>query len=261
MAPSPDDRFAVLVGRGSGNGWRPADLLDEEDDDEPRSRPVPTRTAVLAVLGVLVAGIVAFVLFAPGAGPVDVIGPDPVSATTAVDPAEAAGGPSAGPGGSGTAAATELTVHVVGAVEDPAVVTLPAGARVADALAAAGGATAEADTAAINLARALVDGEQIVVPVRGEQAAGAAPPVPAPPGAAPGAAPPGSPGGEPGTPVNINTADAAALDTLPGVGPATAEAIITHRTEHGPFAAVDDLVDVPGIGEATLARLRDLVTV
>lgn len=255
MAPSPDDRFALLVGRSSTHGWLPED--EPEEDPAPRSRPVPAKLAVLAVVGVVLAGIVAFVLLAPTEEPAELPAGDPVAASSTAG---------AGPGPA-SSAPTEITVHVVGAVVRPAVVQLPHASRVADALTAAGGPTGDADTSAINLARVLTDGEQIVVPVHGEDAPapGAAPAAPAAPPAAPPApgAPPAGPGPDPPGQalVNINTADAAGLDTLPGVGPATAEAIITHRTEHGPFATVDELIDVPGIGEATLARLRDLVTV
>lgn len=254
MAPSPDDRFALLVGRSSTHGWLPED--EPEEDPAPRSRPVPAKLAVLAVLGIVLAGIVAFVLLAPTEEPVELPAGDPVAASSTAG---------AGPGVA-SSAPTEITVHVVGAVARPAVVQLPHGSRVADALAAAGGPTGDADTSAINLARVLTDGEQIIVPAQGQDAPAPA----AAPGAAPDQAAPPAPGAPPGGPgpdppgqalVNINTADAAGLDTLPGVGPATAEAIITHRTEHGPFATVDELIDVPGIGDATLARLRDLVTV
>ncbi|QCP05939.1 ComEA family DNA-binding protein [Brevibacterium sp. CS2] len=254
MAPSPDDRFALLVGRSSTHGWLPEDE-EPEEDPAPRSRPVPAKLAVLAVLGVVLAGIVAFVVLAPTEEPADLPAGEPVAASSTAE-----SGPAAA-----TSAPVEITVHVVGAVARPAVVRLPHGSRVADALTAAGGPTDDADTSAINLARVLTDGEQIIVPAHGENPPGAAPAAPAAPPAVPPTpgAPPAGPGpGPPGQAlVNINTADAAGLDTLPGVGPATAEAIITHRTENGPFAAVDDLIDVPGIGDATLARLRDLVTV
>lgn len=149
-------------------------------------------------------------------------------------------------------ASATLLIHVLGAVEHPGVYELGSGARVVDAITAAGGLEDAADSSAINLARVLVDGEQIYVPELGETA----PPVPAE-GA--GAGPAGA--AEAGGLVNINSADAAELETLPRIGPAMAQRIIDHRTTNGPFTAVDDLTDVPGIGEATLAGLRDLVTV
>ncbi len=137
----------------------------------------------------------------------------------------------------------EIYVHILGQVARPGLYALPDGARAVDAVAAAGGFTPQADAAGINLARFVSDGEQIVVPAIGE--AGAA--------AAPGIAGDGR--------VNLNTADAAALDTLPGVGPATAAKILAWREQNGRFESVDDLLDVGGIGEAKLDAMRDLVTV
>ena len=141
-------------------------------------------------------------------------------------------------------------VHVVGAVLAPGVVELPAGARVSDALDAAGGATSEAVLAGVNLARLVVDGEQIVVPdaaavVAGESEAAAADPR--------------SPRGEAGGKTRLNTADAAELEQLPRIGPAIAQRIIEWRIEHGPYASVDALLDVPGIGVKTLDGFRDRV--
>ena len=140
-----------------------------------------------------------------------------------------------------------VVVHVAGAVLAPGVHELPPGARVIDAVEASGGLTPDADPGAVNLAAALVDGSQVYVPRIGE----VPPPQPAGPG-----------GGEAAAgPIDVNTADAALLETLPGVGPATAAAIIDHRERHGPFTSVDGLLDVRGIGEAKLAALRDLVRV
>ncbi|MFW6775496.1 helix-hairpin-helix domain-containing protein [Nocardioides sp. CPCC 205120] len=134
----------------------------------------------------------------------------------------------------------------------PGIVVLPAGSRVADAVEAAGGAPPDVDLTGVNLARPLVDGEQVLVGVEGAPAA-------PPPGV-------GGAGGAPGAPaagglVDLNTADEAALDTLPGVGPVTAQAIVEWRASNGGFTSVDELVEVDGIGEATLARLAPLVTV
>ncbi|MFI6424446.1 helix-hairpin-helix domain-containing protein [Promicromonospora sp. NPDC050880] len=151
-----------------------------------------------------------------------------------------------------SAPAGGLLVHVVGAVRKPGLVTVPDGARVADALRAAGGATDKADLTAVNLARTVVDGEQLVVPRPGETAPGPAPTA----GVAPGAAGTGGGSGA-GPTVDINTADALALDALPGVGPSIAQAIVEWRETNGPFADVDELEDVPGIGPATLDELRD----
>lgn len=147
-----------------------------------------------------------------------------------------------------------VVVHVAGRVRHPGIRELPLGARVADAIAAAGGPRSGVSLTTLNLARKLTDGEQVVV---------GAPP--ASPGSAAGPGPAGgatAPPQEPaGAPVNLNTADQAMLETLPGVGPVTAAAIVTHREENGAFTAVDQLIDVPGIGEATLAKLAPLVTV
>ncbi len=152
-----------------------------------------------------------------------------------------------GPTAPATAPTGQVVVDVVGAVAAPSVVRLAAGSRVVDALAAAGGATAEAHLGALNLARVLVDGEQIVVPAVGDQSAVAAP----------GSA------GAPATGddrVDLNAADAAALDAVPGIGPVLAGRIVAHR-EDGPFTSVDELADVAGIGPTLLDRLRDLVRV
>ncbi|SDS38924.1 competence protein ComEA [Paraoerskovia marina] len=142
-----------------------------------------------------------------------------------------------------------LVVHVVGEVAEPGLVDLAAGMRVADAIAAAGGPTSTADLAALNLAREIADGEQIYVPAPGEE-------VPVASGADPGSS------AEAGRPalVNVNTADAGALEGLPGVGPVLAARIVGHREDHGPFASVDELVEVSGIGDAVLEGLRDLAT-
>jgi competence protein ComEA len=140
----------------------------------------------------------------------------------------------------------EVVVHVVGAVTQAGVEHLPAGSRVVDALDAAGGTAPDADLARLNLAQVLDDGEQVYVARVGE-----VPPAPA--------ESPASAAG-PAAKINLNTASAEELDELPGVGPATAEAIIAAREDHR-FASVDDLLDVRGIGEAKLAELRDRATV
>ena len=142
-------------------------------------------------------------------------------------------------------------VHVSGAVRRPGLYALPPAARLVDAVAAAGGFAKDAARDGVNLARPVSDGEQVVVPRKGEQ------PVPGPGDAAPGAAP----GGAPGSKVNLNTADPAALDTLPRIGPAIAQRIVEWREQNGRFTSVEDLLAVPGIGEKMLASLRDLVTV
>lgn len=161
----------------------------------------------------------------------------------------------------------QVVVSVVGLVHKPGLATLAPGSRIADALTAAGGALDGADTVGLNLARPLVDGEQIVVglapptglPVLGSSV-GAVAPVPEAPATrtAPTAAGPEPQSGEP---VNLNTATVEQLDALPGVGPVTAAAIVAWRDNHGKFTHVDQLGDVDGIGPARLEKLRALVRV
>lgn len=130
----------------------------------------------------------------------------------------------------------QLVVNVVGQVPTPGLVTVPSGARVADALQAAGGANPGADLTALNLARKVADGEQIAVGI----------PVPLPEGPAT-------------APLNVNTATKDQLDTLPGVGPVTAQRIVDRRQKRGPFTSLEQLGEIEGIGDAKLAKLRDLV--
>jgi competence protein ComEA len=139
-----------------------------------------------------------------------------------------------------------VVVSVVGSVVRPGLVTLPTGSRVAAALDAAGGLTSDADPASVNLAAVVTDGEQIVVGAPGAATTSGDDP----------AAPAAAPGGR----VNLNTATAAELDALPGVGPVLAQRIVDHRKQ-GPFTSVDQLDDVPGIGPARAAELAELVTV
>ena len=139
-------------------------------------------------------------------------------------------------------------MHVAGAVRRPGLYRLREGSRVADAVARAGGATAKADTAAVNLAAPLADGIQVVVPSR---VAGVA-----------GAAATGQAGGgtAAGVRVSLSSASLAELDALPGVGPVTAQKIVDYRAAHGGFGSVDDLDAIPGIGPARLEQLRDVVS-
>lgn len=150
-----------------------------------------------------------------------------------------------------TSAAARVTVHVVGRVKHPGVLTLAGGSRVGDALDEAGGAASGADVSALNLARPLVDGEQVRVPAPGETPVA---PVPGP------TAPPGVPATGAGQ-VNLNTADPATLETLPGVGPVLAQRIVEWRTEHGRFTTIEELGEVSGIGEKTFEQLSSKVTV
>jgi competence protein ComEA len=170
--------------------------------------------------------------------------------TTASPSASVAGSSPSGSTGTSTGTVTgSVTVDVAGKVRRPGVATLPAGSRVVDALRRAGGARGGVDLTGLNLARVLVDGEQILV---GRARA------PAPGGLAASAsttAPPAT-----GALVNLNTATAEQLDTLPGVGPVTAQKILQWRSAHRAFSAVDELLEVDGIGEKTLADLAPLVT-
>jgi competence protein ComEA len=144
-------------------------------------------------------------------------------------------------------APTLILIDVAGWVRHPGVYEFVIGDRVIDALDAAGGARPGAELQALNLAAPLVDGTQVVVPKHGETpVVGVAP---------------GTEGGSAGALVNVNTATADELESLPGIGAVTAQAIIDYRTENGPFSSVDELLDVSGIGDVTLANIRELVTV
>lgn len=149
-----------------------------------------------------------------------------------------------------------FTVHVVGAVRRPGVYVLDSGARVVDAVRAAGGLLGDALESAVNMARPVVDGEQIAVPDKDDPNA-----VDTAASSGPGAtSPSGGNGSAPGAaPIDLNSADAAALDTLPGVGPSTAQKIVADREANGPFASVEDLGRVSGIGPKKLEQLQGLV--
>lgn len=153
------------------------------------------------------------------------------------------GAPVATPDSIGTPRTVSLEVHVGGWVVAPGVVSIPEGSRVADAVAAAGGMRPGAAADGINLASPVSDGDQVIVP--------------GPDGSGGGEAQGGSGSGD--GPIHLNTATAVELQELPGVGPVLAERIVAHREANGRFETVEDLLDVPGIGEAKLAALRDLV--
>lgn len=206
-------------------------------------RPGVVAVVGVAVVVVVVAGLLLF--RRPSAPPPEVVLPraDATASPTTVE---------AGEGNSHQGAET-VTVHAAGALVRPGVYVLPADARVADAVTAAGGASPDADLDQLNLATRLGDGDRVYVPRKGEAAV-----------------PPGGPAGSPSgggsattraQVVDLNTATADQLEGLPGVGPSLAAAIVEHRTRHGRFRTVDDLVDVPGIGPAKLAALRPLVRV
>lgn len=185
----------------------------------------------VALCGCVVATLVALRLPLVPTG--DASAAVPVDATAAVEPV-------AGP----------VLVHVAGAVRDPGVVELAAGDRVADAIEAAGGVLPEASVAALNLARPLVDGEQVVVPTTAEVTDGGD-------GSVSAGSDPYLPDGR----LDLNRATAAELEELPGVGPVLAGRIVAYRDEHGPFGDPVELRAVSGIGESTWASLRDLVGV
>lgn len=155
------------------------------------------------------------------------------------------GGTNGLPAGETETAAKLIVVHVVGAVQNPGVYHLPAGSRVYQALAQAGGEIEGADMERINLAQPLVDGQQVYLPLQG--AAGAGEPQPM--------------GGVASGKVNINTADKDELENLPGIGAVKAQSIINYRQQHGPFQRAEDLLEVSGIGDKTLADIKELITV
>ncbi|OII35088.1 hypothetical protein BIU98_03920 [Curtobacterium sp. MMLR14_010] len=243
------------------------------------------RAALVVAAVVVVIALVVIVLGARGSGAGGVT--SVTGAASAVASVPAGGGAGAGAGAasasgrplgpSASASASvppSVVVHVLGAVAHAGVVTVPGGGRVTDALEAAGGASGDADLARLNLARPLVDGERLYVPRVGEGdvpqaleadgggAAGAAGSAGA--GAGPGAGAgsgPGMSGAAASDVVDLNTADQATLETLPGIGPGLAQRILAWRDEHGRFSAVEDLLDVSGIGDGRFAELQDRVRV
>ncbi|WP_404383595.1 ComEA family DNA-binding protein [Knoellia locipacati] len=247
------------------------------------ARWVPSRSAAAAVLAVIVVVVLVFGvrLWLAGSGGGDVVGvrspggadPSGVSRGTSTmsraSPAgSTTGSPDAGGGAAGavgsagaaSGAAGILVIHVVGQVRTPGVYRMSVGARVGDAVTAAGGAKTGADLAAVNLARVLVDGEQVVVPRPGEAVAAPGAGVAGQTGGAGGAGGVAGSAGSAGGKVALNSADLSALDTLPGVGPVLAQRILDWRTEHGRFTSVEELGEVSGIGEKLLAQLTPKVT-
>ncbi|HEX6312576.1 MAG TPA: ComEA family DNA-binding protein [Acidimicrobiia bacterium] len=245
---------------------RPAStgVLDRALDRLHAWRTDPRMGVGALVVVALVAGFVWYRvgMASGGAGPgpaaeateVPAGGSDPVADPAAGgDPTRA--DPTGDPTGTDPGAAGRVTVHVAGAVLRPGVVELGAGARVIDGIEAAGGGLPEADLDRLNLAAPLGDGQRVLVQRIGD------PPAPADPGSAGG----GSAGaGDPGAtnqPVNLNTATTEQLETLPGIGPVLAEAIVAERDRRGGFRSVNELRDVRGIGDQRFADLEGLVTV
>ena len=220
-------------------------------------RWAPARRAVIGLAVVLLVAVLVAVLIVWRAQPSAEAAPvvrRSAATTSAVTPSVATPVAASGNTATGAPAPVDVVVHVVGAVQRPGLVHLPVGSRVADAVSAAGGTTPDARGASVNLARLLVDGEQLVVQRRGRPAL-----VPAPGAAAPGLE--SGAGTAPTGPVDLNSATQEALDALPGIGPVLAQRILDWRTANGRFSSVDELGEVSGIGEATLADLRPVVTV
>jgi competence protein ComEA len=163
------------------------------------------------------------------------------------EPVPAVAAPAAGSAFAATPSPATIVVSVIGRVQRPGLVRLPYGARVADAIEAAGGVLPGTDLGFLNLARKVVDGELLAVGI-----------APSAPGGAAGTA--GAPGGPPGL-INLNTATVAELDTLPGVGPVLAQRIVEHRSRTGGFRSVEELRKVEGVGDARFEQIKDLVTV
>jgi competence protein ComEA len=279
----PDDdetmvrqRLSRLLGRASEPLPRPAAGLTglntgqvgpaPVDDDDPAEVPAtpgrligsgafdPGRRGVKALAVVAAVVVLGAAVWAwrsrPQTEPVAAADPPVASLQPAADRPS----PSAGPG-----TAEMVVVAVAGRVRRPGLVRLPAGARVADALDAAGGALPGVDVALLNLARKVADGELLLVGVTAPPGVAAQPGGGAPGGPAPG--PNGADGAAGGGKVNLNTATLAQLDGLPGVGPVLAQRILDHREQHGGFRSVGDLRQVQGIGDARYEDLKDLVTV
>lgn len=262
--------------RRAGTHRRTGQVLIERRDhtaQEPRRRfslPAPSPSALVGIAVLVLIG--AGVIHLSGSGsavpleaePTALVhaedGSGPEGASSAAAPASPSPEDAPPEDGEAPAAGAELVVHVSGAVAEPGVVHLPAGARVDDALEAAGGPTEDADLSAVNLARPVGDGEQIHLPVPGEEPRAGDPGAAAPGDAGTGEAPAAGSSGASGV-INLNTASAAELEELPSVGPAIAQRIIEHREKNGPFRSVDSLLEVSGIGPSTLEKIRDRASV
>jgi competence protein ComEA len=267
------ERLRALLQEGRPPGWVPEEDGPDPDPDldpEPEVEQVPAAPAGdglpagfgrhrapgsavrlapgrRAVWSLWVAGLLAALLVVGGTW-LDrpQVQPAPVEPVPAGPPAEE---PAATPSvGVAAESAATVVVSVVGSVARPGLVTLPAGARVADAVAAAGGLLPDTDPASVNLAAVVSDGQQVAVGVPGAGVVG-------------GSAADGSGAGDGTGPIDLNAATAADLDALPGIGPVLAQRIVEHREHNGPFRSVEQLDDVPGIGPATYAELAELVTV
>lgn len=248
--------------------WHEAVGLREPLLERARSLLAPIRSWAVVVVGVVAVVGAGWWLLRPGSPPIEAALP------AAEAPGAASNSSSAGAGSATTAAgvvtstsAPKVVVQAAGAVARPGVYELAAGARVDDLVEAAGGLTDRADADRVNLAAPVADGERVWLPSQGEEQA---PDVVAGTGGAPGpggggatgsGGPPGSTGAGASSPIDLNSATVEQLDVLPGVGPATATAIVAYRDEHGRFGSVEELLEVRGIGEAKLEQLRPLVRV
>jgi len=223
--------------------------LERYDDEPPpaATAPLASRRALgawlerywvwLAIVAVAVigTGLVAAYVQRPQPPPVVIFQPTP-RATPSPPPTE------------------KIAVHVSGAVASPGLYRLPIGSRIDDAVKAAGGALPDADLNRLNLAARLADGQQVVVQARPAPASAGSP------GAGlPGASPPDGAGSSVAGRVNVNTASIPELDSLPGVGPVTAQRIVAHREQHGRFARVEQLREAKLVNNATFERIKDLV--
>lgn len=222
---------------------------------------------VYLAVGLVVLAIGARFLFShsstPDAAGVPLAGLASASPGAGADPAAGPAGAAPGTSPSPSSAAA-IVVDVVGAVARPGVYTLQTGARVCDAVDMAGGATANAQLAAVNMAAKLVDGQQIAIPEKGQTGrAGASAQAAGGPGQdGSGSTQPGAAGSSAaGAPVNLNTATLEQLDTLQGVGPSTAQKIVDYREANGGFKSIEELNNVAGIGEVRFQSLKDQVTV
>jgi competence protein ComEA len=225
-------------------------LAGSSPPDAPRPRlRIGIGAAVVLVIVVLVVAVLLSALSPRGSTQV-LTGASDGAGGGAVDASDAGSSES---GASVRSGAGVILVHVLGAVARPGLYELHDGDRIVDAVAAAGGFTEAADQTQQNLAKVLADGEQLYVPAVGEL------PPPLPPAAGGGAGGGGTVAAD-GI-VNLNTADLTALETLPRIGPATAQKILDYRQENGTFAQVDDLMNVTGIGQKTFDGLRDRITV
>jgi len=210
------------------------------------------RVGIAALLVVaLAAGLIWYRLGAGDGGESSTTRRAPTSTTPAADSTGAGSSATSGSSSGATKKGERATVHVAGAVARPGVYDLDAGARVIDAIEAAGGGAPDADLNRLNLAAKVADGQRVLVQRVGEAA-------PA------GSSSPGGSGGgsaDPSGLVSLNSATQAELEALPGIGPTLAEAIITERERRGGFRSVNELRDVRGIGEKRFADLKDKVTI